>query len=752
MLRAFCCLFALISALSAATSNSAANVALALHQMALDPEQTYRVRDLHLSRGDIKIYLTEGALSFVTSVEGRVVAALFTTQGIEAGDAEVLLLPPQRSERASLASFAKTPNLDEHFTTALFFFSDNTGKELLTQLGEQPIRKSPETAAQIASTMDPIVRDVSSQIDVRLVQALLDNHNSEEGFFYALIAGRELGTFDVIYEPDDFEPVSMGRVASAADNQLKFQLWTAFRPRHAPAFVDPISRLSNYRIDTTIRPDLTMSVAASFDVVASPGEGRVLAFDLSGRLKISSATIDDKPAEVFQRDSIRLAELKSLGTFLLISDAPLAAGKQYRVELHYEGSVIRQTQDGSYFVDERNAWYPHRNPMLATFDLTFRSPANLVLVSTGDLVSDETNGDVRTVHRRTGVPEPLAGFNLGNYDLSAEQHGLYRVECYANKGSITFLNNPDQGLQDVSKETERILDYYTQRWIQLPIHSVAVSPVPGYFGQGFPGLIYLSSVSYMRREDRPAQLRGPRMDAFFSGLLLPHEVAHQWWGNIVSAADYRTAWLIEAMANYSALQYLEKTEGAATVEAALDRYRDDLTVEENGKTIDSAGPVDFGLRLLNNASTRVWHTVLYEKGTWILHMLHQRLGEENFAKMQSRMLQEYASKPISNEDFRKTASSFIPEGAPDKTLALFFDSWVYGTGIPKMLLKAEGEGGLLQVTGVDEDFTADVPLTCQSKSGKEEIKWVRVSSGSNSIETAGCRLPSPHSFLYSSNR
>ncbi len=748
MIRALCCLLTLLPALYAANPPTTAEISAGLAQMSLDPEQTFHVRDLQLSRGDIKIYLSEGILSLVTPVGGRNIAAVFTTQGVEAGDAEILVLPPQRSERASLASFAKTPNLDEHFSTALFLFSDETAKELLAQIGERPIHKASETAAEIGPTLNPVLRNVSSQIDVRLVQALLDNHDPAQGFFYGLVAGREVGTFDVMYEPSDFEPVSMGRVAATADGQQKFQLWTSFRPRHAPPFVPPQRSLSDYHIQATIHDDLSMSLTAALDVLPKAEDGRVLPFSLSERLNVLTATIDGKPVEVFQRASVRLSELKSSGTFLLVSDVPLTAGRQYRVEIRYEGSVIRQTGEGSYFVDERNAWYPYRNPMLANFDLTFRCPDRLRLVSTGELVSDETSGGIRIVHRKTRVPEPLAGFNLGDYDLAAEEHGLYRVECYANKARIALSSELDEGLGEISKDTEHILDYYTQRWIQLPIRSVAISPVPGYFGQGFPGLIYLSSISYMRREDRPAELRTPRMDTFFSGLLLPHEVAHQWWGNIVTPADYRTGWLVEAMANYSALQFLEKTEGTAAVNAALSSYRDDLTRKENGKTIESAGPVDFGQRLLDTAGTPAWHAIIYEKGTWILQMLHQRLGDQNFNKMQRRMLQEYASKPISNEDFRKIAADFVPAGQPDATLALFFDTWVYGTGIPKMRLQSAGKYVNLDLSGVDDDFTADVPLTCKSKERGQQIRWVRASTGTNSVEANSCELPPSQTFLY----
>jgi len=50
-------------------------------------------------------------------------------------------------------------------------------------------------------------------------------------------------------------------------------------------------------------------------------------------------------------------------------------------------------------------------------------------------------------------------------------------------------------------------------------------------------LIYLSNIAYMREEDRPPALRDPRRNSFFLRTPAAHELAHQWWGNIVSQAD-----------------------------------------------------------------------------------------------------------------------------------------------------------------------------------------------------------------------
>ncbi|MBV9611270.1 MAG: hypothetical protein JO091_02305, partial [Acidobacteriaceae bacterium] len=726
-LRAACSFFAVVPLLAAAEpAHSPSQLTLsalssALGQITLDPAAAYRVRELQLTRGDIKIYLTEGVLSFVSLIDERRVAAVFTTQGVEAGDAEILVLPPQRGERASLAAFTKTPNLNEHFTSAVFFFSDDTAKELLDEIARRDLRKASEVSAELAPIFEPVLRQVSASIEIRLAESLFDAHPSGQGFFYAAVAGRNLGAFDVLYEPGDFEPVSVGR-AAMTDGKQQFQLWASFRPRRAPPYVAPSPRVSDYQIDTTIRTDLSMSVAARFKVTARESDGRVISLNLSDRLKIGFATVDGQPVEMLQRASAELNRARMGEQFLLITAKPLIAGTRHDVELRYEGTVVRQTSDGSYFVDDRNIWFPFSDPTLTTFDLTFRCPAQLHLVSTGELVSEQVMGEERVVHRRTLVPEAMAGFNLGDYKVEVDEQGPYRVECYANRSTLNEM-------ADIPNQTEKILEYYTHRWTRLPFHSVDVSPVPGYFGQGFPGLIYLSNVSYMRQEDRPAPLRNPRLDAFFSGLLLPHEVAHQWWGNIVVTANYRASWISEAMASDSALDYIEQSRGGAGVAAVLEQYRQDLLAEQNGTRVESAGAVDLGLRLMNTAGTRAWHVITYEKGAWILRMLRQRLGADGFHQMQLRLLQEFATKALTNADLQRVAQALMPADAPDRTLGLFFDTWVYGTGIPRLALTRTREGFNLSDSGVEEDFTADIPLACGSGSGKRQIHWVRGSSG-----------------------
>ncbi len=172
----------------------------------------------------------------------------------------------------------------------------------------------------------------------------------------------------------------------------------------------------------------------------------------------------------------------------------------------------------------------------------------------------------------------------------------------------------------------------------------------------------------------------------------------------------------------------------------MGNYRADLSRPlAGGELVDSYGPVTFDQRLENNFGTGIWHDILYEKGTWIFHMLRERMGDKAFQDFQVQVLKDFASRPISNEDLRQEAARFLPANQPDRQLTAFFDTWVYDTGIPILSLKS----GLLFISGVPDSYTVDVPLRCGGKS-----VWVRATEGESSVPLAGCSVPAKSAFLF----
>jgi hypothetical protein len=169
--------------------------------------------------------------------------------------------------------------------------------------------------------------------------------------------------------------------------------------------------------------------------------------------------------------------------------------------------------------------------------------------------------------------------------------------------------------------------------------------------------------------------------------------------------------------------------------------------------VESAGPVDFGQRLLENSGAHAWHAIIYEKGAWIMHMLRMRLGDEGFHALQARLLSEFQNKQVNNEDFRRVAASLVAAGQPDQSLTGFFENWIYATGLPQIKFQSKGSSVALKISGVDDGFSLDLPLSCVGPNGTALVVWMHAGSGDNSLDVAdgahSCQLPKPTEYLYS---
>ncbi|MDX2154308.1 MAG: M1 family aminopeptidase [Bryobacteraceae bacterium] len=767
---------ALLPADTAAAPGRAAEMAAAIRASRLDPEQCYRVRDIAFGREDARIYLTEGYLVFARPVGDAHIYAVFSADA-EGGDAEILLMPPDRGERLSLASFTKSPALNEHFKEALFVFTDDSYRELMDAISKGETKKSPEMGAALARQWDPTLGNVSLSFSVRLVQDLMDPERARQGFFFGTFTGVNLGNFDLMLDPRARVQMTLGRL-SRRDEVAYYDVWCHFAGRSWRQGRRPLPglevKLADYRIEASLDQDLRLSAVTK--VQATPTQPlNSIPFEIAHQMRVVSATINGQPAEVYQRESLR-AELLRGGAntiFLVVPREPLPAGQPVEVEFRHEGNVVLPSGNGVFFVGARGNWYPNRELQFAGYDLTFRYPKALTLVSTGETVEERTEGEYKVVRRKTIAPVRLAGFNLGEYQSVSASAAGYTVDVYANRRVEAALQprtpvliapvppvwprtqrrpemislpppappNPAARLQELAADIADSMAFFTGILGPAPVQRLTVSPIPGKFGQGFPGLIYLSTLSYLDPKVRPV-LSGQQ--TFFSELLYAHEVSHQWWGNVVTADGYQDSWLMEALANYSALLHFEKKAGARAAEALLASYRDRLIAkDESGRAQEAAGPITWGLRLESSQSPMAWQVITYEKGSWIMHMLRQRLGDAAFQKMLGELVKRFRYQSISTADFQKLAASFLPPKSADPELEGFFDSWVYGTGVPDLKLVSSVKGKApavtvtLQVTQgeVEPSFSALAPVEIQTAKGKRTV-WV--GSGEEAVTV---RLP-----------
>ena len=768
-------LFLLALAPSLLHANEAQKLLDELLSVRLDASRCWRVRDVFLEREDYKLYLNDGFLILAEPYRGRDVAALFIAK--ETTDfGELVLIPPSMGERESLARFTGETVLNERFRSALMLFTDDTAAALLKQLEESPSSKpDPAEGAALSERWSPVLRNILEGVAGRIMHDTLSNISVQEGFFAAAIGGGRHGRFDAILDPALYEQVSVGQTAWRAEQRF-YEIWCQFPSRSVRSGkrerLRSVASLENYRLDVHLNPDLSMRVRAEADLVAGRSGYRTVDVEIASRLKVTSAQLDGAPIEFLQMDmaSASASARRANSMVFLMLPAVMPQGARARLVLEYEGTVISRAGENVYFVGSRANWYPRAEPNFTRYEMTFHRPAHLDLAATGRLLEEGVEGDFRVSKFETSEPIRTAGFNLGQYAKATREVDGYTIEVLANRtieerlrprseaiilpdlsgprrrgglrstasvvvpSVVQRTPDPAARIEELADSDAEAFAFFRQRFGPPPTRHVVVSPIPAGFGQGFPGLVYAATLSYLSASDSPLDKLSESDRQFYLELLRPHEIAHQWWGNNVTIESAADLWIMEALATYSSLLFQEEKNGPEAMQTTLADFREHLLGKnQEGETIESAGPVSMGERLQMAKFPTAYRLMLYEKGAWIFHMLRGVLGDEQFFGLLTSLSEEFRLKELSTERLRVEAAKRLPKGYPDPELRDFFDQWVYGTGVPRLSVQFQQKAaggkvlleGVLQQRGVPEHFVIPVKLLAKIESGppRETTVW-----------------------------
>lgn len=747
----------------------------------INPAQVYRVRELAFTRDTVRFYFTEGVVALLEPIElgsskpGLITGALFV------GEGETLVIPPETSEKRSVAHFTGTPVLNEKFTTAYLRFSDDTAQQILEAIKEHTVPPQTFSAADFVEEWSPVIQNLNLIYDLRLWDDLLiaggprQPDQAKRGFFTAHCFGQRIGTFDITIDPLSAEPVTAGQV-NWKDGRRYMDLWMSFASKSSPAKIDPFT-LSGYHIDAAIGVDHQMDVTTRVDLDTAESGERMVTFQLSRFLRVSSVDLEGAKLSYYQTEGDSQA---GNDVVTILFPMPLQKSKRYSLTFHYAGSVISDAGHGVLYVGARGAWYPQRGFRAAQFEMAFRYPRKLHLAATGERLDQKEDGEFKISHWKSKGPIRVAGFNVGDYEEAvARSADGATITIYANRElepalerlrPPTVTPNPPSALQptrrtatinpapppptassvaaQMAPELAHVVDFFSKNFGPLPFSDLRVSPIPGAFGQGWPGLIYLSTAAYLIPFDTAAKT-GEDTTLFFSQLLPVHEIAHQWWGHVVIPESYRDEWITEGLASYSALMWLEQKDRAGPhhVRAVLNKYRQNLLAKHEDETAESVGPLCLGHRLNNSKSPNGSQSIFYDKGPWVIHMLRQLMRDPKtgsdaaFLRFLRTLREEYATRPLSTAGFRALAERFVEpvmnaeEGSKGQTLEWFFEQWVNGTGIPQIHVEAKLDKGAAKpkpgvpppagrVSGsatleeVEETWVVPVPIYIQTARGE----------------------------------
>ena len=153
--------------------------------------------------------------------------------------------------------------------------------------------------------------------------------------------------------------------------------------------------------------------------------------------------------------------------------------------------------------------------------------------------------------------------------------------------------------------------------------------------------------------------------------LLAHEISHQWFGDMASETTFAHLWLSEGFATYLTHLYIANKYGVDSMnnEMKADRLQViSFSKVSHHPVVDSISQPRY---LLNPNS--------YQKGSWILHMLHRELGDSIFQQIIRSYYEKYKGKNADTRDFESVA-----EEVSGKNLKPFFDQWLYQAVLPHL--------------------------------------------------------------------
>jgi hypothetical protein len=362
------------------------------------------------------------------------------------------------------------------------------------------------------------------------------------------------------------------------------------------------------------------------------------------------------------------------------------------------------------------------------FEINFRSPKKYGFVATGRKVSEKAEGNWLLTSWKSDIPLAVAGFAFGEYRLRTEKVGEIEVQVYTNTrpddslkaiqdyfdnsmgelaagGSATHTG-PMMGLQGaignlnmsamaqtIGAETANTLRLFQDFYGPYPYKQLAVSNIPGNYGQGWPGLLYLSWITFLDATQRKSLGFSP--EAASEQSFRAHESSHQWWGHRVGWKSYHDQWLSEGFAEFSGNLYVEARQDLPAALLQWRRARQSLLnpAYRSTRAIDSVGPIWLGQRVSSSVTPGTYQALIYSKGGYVLHMLRMMFYDFNspdrdryFKAMLQDFCRTFENKPASTQDFKAIVEKHMTNNMVmerSRNMDWFFDQYVYGTGIPR---------------------------------------------------------------------
>ena len=316
----------------------------------------------------------------------------------------------------------------------------------------------------------------------------------------------------------------------------------------------------------------------------------------------------------------------------------------------------------------------------ATFDVEMVVGENLVAISNGPIVKEKDLGDGRKIVRFQQTPKMstyLLFFGVGEFDF-IEDAGATLIRVATMPG---MTKHGAFGLEFGRKALQFCEDYYG---VKYPLPKLDLIAIPDFAAGAMENwgaitfrenlLLHYADITSRTGEQRICEV-------------IAHEIAHQWFGNLVTPSDWKYLWLNESFATYFGYGVVEHyypewelwdqfLHGETDSALARDALRETVPIEIPG-----------GEHVVINASTA---PIIYNKGGSILRQVAGYIGEDTFREGLRRYLRNHEYACATSHNLWEAL-----EEVSEKPVTTMMESWIEQPGFPLVEVVRDGDKLLL---------------------------------------------------------
>ena len=338
----------------------------------------------------------------------------------------------------------------------------------------------------------------------------------------------------------------------------------------------------------------------------------------------------------------------------------------------FEGKILHPAQVWTQGeAEEAHFWFPSYDfPDDKVITEQFiTTPKNEIAVANGELLETVENPDgTKTFHFKMPVEHSvyLTSFVVGNYVKVESKYKDIPLSFYVYPGKEAIAEKAYGKTPDMMRVYEELTG------VNFPYNKYDQTIVAEFQFGG------MENITATTMNDSEILMADSDYGKEITTDLVSHELAHSWFGDLVTCKSWSELWLNEGFATFMEAAYREKLNGRKDY---LRKIIEDAESFKSSDAYSTKRPP-----LFNSKAEPVTlfdePAFIYQKGGAVLHTLREEVGTENFWKAINAYLNEHKFGNVESTDLKKAM-----ETASGKDLTWFFNQWVYKGGYPKLSVK-----------------------------------------------------------------